>query len=152
MMRFPHLFEQTFRKLNNKSLFRSREVARSWKFFINERNYPWLCVVNISTILQNSDTYLHLAAGTGQVDAFKTSLSEEMNRNIKNTHGQTLFHLACKNGRLNTVELLIESTNLNIDIMQEMIMATLVSFWHVKKVIQMLLKSSWINLSLLALI
>ena len=75
MLRFPHLFEQTFQKLNNESLFKSREVARSWKYFINGRNYPWLCAVNIPTILQIGDSYLHLAAETGQIGEFKTALS-----------------------------------------------------------------------------
>ena len=52
MQKFPHLPEQIFQKLNNESLFKSREVARSWKYLINERNYPWICVVNIPSILQ----------------------------------------------------------------------------------------------------
>ena len=51
-IKFPHLPEKILKKLNNESLFKSREVARSWKYFINGRNYPWLCVVNIPTILQ----------------------------------------------------------------------------------------------------
>ena len=41
VLKFPHLFEQIIRKLNNESLFKSREVARSWQYFSNERNYPW---------------------------------------------------------------------------------------------------------------
>ena len=117
ILRFPHLFEQTFRKLNNESLFQSREVARSWKCFINERNYPWLCVVNIPKLLQKSNTYLHLAAETGQIDAFKTALSEEEDKNIKNIDGRTAFHRACFNGRCNIAELLLENSfKLGIDV------------------------------------
>ena len=85
MQKFPHLPEQIFQKLNNESLFKSREVARSWKYLINERNYPWICVVNIPSILQERNTYLHLAAETGQIYAFKTA--QEENRNIKNAYG-----------------------------------------------------------------
>mgnify|MGYP001318702270 FL=1 len=110
ILRFPHLLEQTFRKLNNKSLFKSREVSKSWKYFINERNYQWLCVVNIPKLLQKSNTYLHLAAETGQIDAFETALSEEEDKNIKNIDGQTAFHLACFNGRFNIAELLLEKS------------------------------------------
>jgi hypothetical protein len=51
MLKFPHLQEQIFQKLNDESLFKSREVGRSWNYLINERNYPWLRVVNIPTIL-----------------------------------------------------------------------------------------------------
>jgi hypothetical protein len=83
MLKFPHLFEQTFQKLNNKSLFKSREVARSWKYFINERHYPWLCVVSIPTVLRNGNSYLHLAAETGQIEAFKTAFSREDEKDIK---------------------------------------------------------------------
>ena len=110
ILRFPHLLEQTFRKLNNKSLFKSREVSRSWKYFINERNYQWLCVVNIPKLLQKSNTYLHLAAETGQIDAFQTILSEEEDKNIKNIDGQTAIHLACFNGRFNIAELLLKNS------------------------------------------
>ena len=115
-MIFPHLFEKIFQKLNNKNLFRSKEVARSWKYFINERNYLWLCVVSIPIILQNGNSYLHLAAKTGQIEAFRTVLSEEDDINIKNVYGETSFHRACEKGRLNIVELLLESANLNVDI------------------------------------
>ena len=116
MLRFPHLFERTFQKLNIESLFKSREVARSWKCFIKERNYSWLRVVNIPRTLQNSNTYLHLAAETGQIGTFETALSEEDDIDIKNMYGETSFQLACKNGRLNIVELLLKSTSLNIDV------------------------------------
>ena len=115
VLKFPHLFEQIIRKLNNGSLFKSREVSRSWTNLINGRNYPWLCIVNIPKVLHKSDTYLNLAAVTGQLDAFKTALSKEEDKNTKNGRGATFFHLACMNGRFNIVEHSIESTSLNID-------------------------------------
>ena len=115
MLRFPHLFEQIFGKLNTESLFKSREIAKSWKYFINERNYSWLCAVNIPRILQNRNTYLHLAAETGQIDVFKTALSEKEDKMIKNIYKETAFHLACRNGCLNIVEALLENIE-NIDI------------------------------------
>ena len=110
MLKFPHLFEQTFRKLNKKGLFKAREVGRSWQYFVNERNYPWLCIVNIPTTLQSRNRYLHLAAETGQIDAFKIALNEEENKNIKNIHRATPFHIACKNGRFNIAKLLLENS------------------------------------------
>ena len=116
VLKFPHLFEQIIRKLNNESLFKSREVTRSWTYLINERNYPWLCLVNIPTVLQKRNTYLHLAAASGQLDAFKAALCKEEDKNIKNSHGLTFFHLACIDGRFNIVEHSIKSTNLNIDV------------------------------------
>ena len=52
IFKFPHLPEKILQKLENKSLFKSREVARSWQNTIDERNYPWLSIVNIPTSLQ----------------------------------------------------------------------------------------------------
>ena len=114
VLRFPHLLEQIFQKLDNKSLFKCREVARSWQNIIDGRNYPWLRIVNIPRILKRRNTYLHLAARTGQIEPFKTALYEEEDKNIKNQRGETFFHLACKNGRLKIVHLLL--TNLEFDI------------------------------------
>ena len=78
----------------NKNGQPEREIARSWKYFINERNYQWLCVVNIPKLLQKSNTYLHLAAETGQIDPFKTALSEEEDKNIKKLHFTFLASMA----------------------------------------------------------
>ena len=114
MLKFPYLSEQIFEKLNNESLFKSREVARSWQNLINGRNYPWLFIVNIPT-LQKRNAYLHLATETGQIEAFNTSFNEEKDKNIKNKEGETSFHLACKNGRFKIVKLLLENACLGIN-------------------------------------
>ena len=114
MLRFPHLPEQIFQKLNNESLFKCREVAKDWKSLIDGRNYPWLCIVNIPTILKKS-TYLHLAAETGQIQAFKTAFSETEDKNIKNDYGETSFHIACKNGGFKIVQLLLHTADLEIN-------------------------------------
>ena len=52
MVRFPHLPEKIFQKLDCEGLFKCRKVARSWLNIIDERNYPWLRIVNIPTILK----------------------------------------------------------------------------------------------------
>ena len=114
MLRFPHLPEQIFQKLDNESLFKCREVQRSWQNIIDGRNYPWLRIVNIPTKLNGrfkntSCTYLHLSAKTGQTEAFKTAFNEEEDKNIKNGEGETPFHLACQNGRLEIVQLLLKN-------------------------------------------
>jgi ankyrin len=120
MLKFSHLPEQIFQKLDHKGLFKCREVARSWQEVIDERNYPWLCIVNIPTTLQNGNTYLHLAAATGQIEAFKIAFSEEKDKNIMNEHNQTSFHLACMRGRIAIVQLLLLKNNdLKIDINAE---------------------------------
>ena len=116
MLRFPHLPEQIFQKLDNESLFKSREIARSWDNMIGGRNHPWLRIVNIPSILQKKNTYLHLAAETGQFEALKIAFSEEEDKNVKNEFDETSFHLACKNGRFLVVQLLLKNTDLEFNV------------------------------------
>ena len=116
ILRFPHLLEQIFQKLNNVSLLKCRKLARSWKNIIDGKNYPWLRLVNIPTLLPMEYTYLHFAAASGQIEAFKIALNEEENKNIKNRFGETFLHLACKWGCLNIVELTLKNTDFKMDI------------------------------------
>ena len=116
MLRFPHLPEQIFQKLSNKSIFKSREVAKLWQSLINGRNYPWLRIVNIPTILEDGNTYLHFAAETGQIEAFEIAFGEEEDKNIKNKFGETSFHLACKNGCFEIVQFLLKNIDLEFNI------------------------------------
>ena len=101
MFRFPHLPQQIFQKLDSKSLFKSREVARAWQKVINGRNFQWLRIVNIPTILKKRSSYLHLAAETGQIEAFKKAFSEQDDKNMKNNlanFDNTPLCLACNKG------------------------------------------------------
>ena len=116
MLRFPHLPEQIFKKLDNECLFKCREVAQSWQNILDGRNYPWLRIVNIPTILNKRTTYLHVAAQTGQIQEFTTAFSEQKDINIKNNCDETPFHLACANGRFQIVQLLLQSTDLEIEV------------------------------------
>ena len=108
-----------FQKLDDESLFKCREVTKSWQDIIDERNYPWLRIVTIPTILNDGNTYLHLAAAKGQIEAFKTAFSEEEDKNIKNEHGQTSFHLACMHGHFEIVQVLLENIDPEINIKAE---------------------------------
>ena len=111
----PHLPEQIFQKLDDSSLFKCREVLKSWKNLIDGKNYPWLRVVNIPTILKKKDRYLHLAAETGQIEAFKIASNKEKNMNIKNRCGETSFHLACKKGRSMIVQFILKKSGVQIN-------------------------------------
>ena len=117
MLRFPHLPEQIFQKLDSESLSKSREVARYWQNIIDGKNYPWLHLVNIPTILNKKDSYLHLAAKSGQIKAFETALNEKSGKkNTKNKLGKTPFHLACDKGHSNVVKILMKNPSaLSID-------------------------------------
>jgi len=110
ILRFPHVAEQIFQQLDNEGLAKSREVEKLWKKFIDERNYPWLRIVNIPTILQDRDTYMHLAAQYGQTDMFEIILDEEENKNAKNHDGETPFLVACSKGHLNIALMLLKKS------------------------------------------
>ena len=57
ILRFPHVAEQIFQQLDNEDLAKCRKVKKLWQKFIDERNYPWLRIVNIPTILRDGNTY-----------------------------------------------------------------------------------------------
>ena len=117
--RFPHLMEKILQKLENKDLAKSREVARLWQDVIDGKNYPWLRIVEIPTLLSltRKHTYLHLAAQHNQIDMFKVILDSEPDKNLVNGDGYTPFLWSCLFGSVNIVELLLKkSDELKIDL------------------------------------
>ena len=106
MLRFPHLAEQILQKLNNKGLAKSREVDCFWEQFIDERDYSWLRIVNIPTVLAKGNTYLHLATEHGHIDPFKMLLPFTASQT--NDSGETPFLIACSKGRMNIVAMLMK--------------------------------------------
>ena len=52
-LRFPHIVEQIFEKLDDGSLLRSRVVARTWKGFIDYKDYQWTRIQNMVADLRN---------------------------------------------------------------------------------------------------
>ena len=117
IFRFPHLAERIFQQLDDKGLAKSRQVEKLWQKFIDERNYPWLRIVNIPTILQGGDTYLHLAAQCGQMDMFEIILDEEKDKDPRNNMGETPFLAACRKGCINIALILLNRTDeLKIDL------------------------------------
>ena len=117
ILRFPHVAEQIFQQLDNEDLAKCRKVKKLWQKFIDERNYPWLRIVNIPTILQDGNTYMHLAAQCGQPDVFEKIIIEEENKNAKNHRGETPFLVACRRGQLNIALILLKKADeLQIDL------------------------------------
>ena len=117
ILRFPHVVEQIFEQLDDKSLVKCREVEKSWKKFIDERNYPWIRIVKIPTVLRYGCTYLHLATQTGQTKIFRFIIGEEDDKNPQDDSGQTPFHLCCNYGHSGIADIIMkESTKSNIDL------------------------------------
>ena len=98
-LRFPHLSEQIFQKLNNKNLNKCRKIGRVWQRYIDFENLPWHRIL-AENPLKNGQTALHIAAKTGQIEKFKAFLDENSNKNPKDNKGRTPFHLAAEFGHL----------------------------------------------------
>ena len=114
IFRFPHIAEKIFEQLDNKSLTNCREVTKSWQNFIDEINIIWIRIVNIPTILSDGDTYLHLAAQTGQTEVFGEILDKEHDKNPKNNWGWTPFHLACYYDQMLITGLLLRNSSKSV--------------------------------------
>ena len=111
------MMEQILRRLDDKGLAKSKEIARLWQKCIDTRMYPWLRTVQIPTILKEGDTYLHLAAKYGQIDMFKVILDIGADKNLVNNNGLTPFHVACQYGWIKIAEMLIKKCDaLKIDL------------------------------------
>merc|ERR1712020_144592 len=69
-LRFPHLPEQVFQKLDNESLVNSRVVGASWHNFIDARDYPWKrfqeIINDLTEKCKYGETAFHSACGNGQ--------------------------------------------------------------------------------------
>ena len=123
--RFSHLAIQIFQNLNNEGLAKCREGGRFWQSFIDERNYPWIRIVNIPTILPHGWTYLNLAVRNGQIDMvekiMKNSVEFGIDLNAKDSGlGLTAFHHACAFGKVKIAELFLDNyLGLNIELNSE---------------------------------
>lgn len=109
--------EQILQKLDNEGLAKSREVTRLLQTFIDTKIYPWLRIVKIPTVLNEGNTYLHLAAKHGQIDLFKVILDRETDKDLMNNSGFTPFLFTCLSGHVNIAKMLIKkSCELKIDL------------------------------------
>ena len=132
-LRFLHLAEQIFENLDDASLLRSRVVARTWKGFIDYKDYPLTRIQKMVADLRENckddgslpwlsfKTPLQLACGKGQVNLAKAIMTNSarlgIELNAKNWVGRTAFHLACYNGHSNVAEMLMKnSVQFNIEL------------------------------------
>ena len=82
--RFPHIPELIFEQLDDESLTDCREVSKSWQKCIDNKKFSWVHIVNIPTTLKYGNTYLHVAAKTGQLVMFEKILEFKEIKNSKN--------------------------------------------------------------------
>ena len=76
ILRFPHIAQQIFEKLSDKSLTKCRAVGKLWQTFIDENSLPWIRINKFPSILTKGNTYLHVASKSGQIEIFKMIVAE----------------------------------------------------------------------------
>ena len=111
--RFPHIAEQVFGQLDDKSLSACREVSHYWKHFIDRKNLPWHWqrILQIENVFKYRNTYLHITARTGQSAIFEEIDSKDVDKN------STPIHLDIEWNHLHVVDFLIATSreyNLNL--------------------------------------
>ena len=112
LWKFPHIGVGIFKKLSNKNLAKSKQVARTWEnFIINEKFYKQK--VKYETIqkqrLGNGNTALHKFAVNGQFEECKLIINHVENKNPPNHDGYTPLHQAAFNGHLSVFKLIFDN-------------------------------------------
>ena len=108
LIRFQHIAKETFEQLDEKSLNNCREVSKSWKKSIDDMKLTWIQIVSLPRNQTDGETYLHLAAKTGQTKTFEMMLQNEQDTNPINKDGKTPFHLVCQYGHFDIAKMLIQ--------------------------------------------
>ena len=110
--RFPHIGNNIFKRLSNKSLIKCKKVARTWEyFFINEKFYK--IKLKYETKQKGQDEYgktpLHQAAESGNLEECKSIMDHVEVKNPPNRFGFTPLHFAANEGHLSICQLIIEN-------------------------------------------
>ena len=100
LWRFPHIGEETFKKLSNKSLVKCMTINRTWYHFITNEKFYKLRVQyeNEQKIVDKfGNTPLHKAAKYGDISKCKLIIENVENKNPANLYKITPLHKAAGN-------------------------------------------------------
>ena len=103
-LRFPHITDQIFELINNKSVTKCREVEKTWLSFIDEADLPWKRILK-KYPGETGQTPLHIAAMTGQLRKCEVFFYRSLHQDIQ---GVTALHLSASYGHLKICELLMK--------------------------------------------
>ena len=110
LWKFPHVGQQIFKKLSNKNLTKSKEVARTWEhFIINERFYKQKVHYETKQKDWLGMTPLHKAAMEGNHKECKLIMDNVEDKNPKDDFGWTPLHLAAGMGHLSVCKLIVNN-------------------------------------------
>ena len=109
LLRFPHLGEAIFQKVDNKSLATCQIVSTSWYRLIQYQKCPkWIrvkhrVVKNLETLSKEFNGGLKTYDGSAITASFVRLFFSVVRNNRMYQNGYTLFHLAALNGILGYV-------------------------------------------------
>ena len=135
-LRFPHIIENMFKKLDNKTLIKCRKLSNSWQDMIDNQKEVWIRRIQNNTncsqtslknILRKKkveslnalaiETYqfctknfpLHSVAKEGHLEAYLLMFENVQNKNPIDFQGITPLHYAAQNGHLEVCQLILEN-------------------------------------------
>ena len=157
-LRFQHLPEQILQKIDDKSLVNSREVAISWREFVDDREYPWKRFMKVFAEMNEKCNFgrnpFHLACKNGQAGIaemiMRNSARLNINLNAKDNRGFTGFRLAFNKSQEKVVEIILEySVKYNIDLSGKNFLGLTAFHWacnNGKKAEMLINKSARLNI------
>ena len=81
VLKCPHIPEQIFGYLDDRSLSICRGVSKSWRIFIDSKKLAWIRILNKYYGSEKND--LLIAAFTGQTEVFEELFDEAEDQNPK---------------------------------------------------------------------
>ena len=120
LLRFPHLGEAIFQKVDNKSLASCQIVSASWYRFIQYQKRPkWIrikhrLVKNLETLSKEFNIVQKYDGSAIEGSFVRMIFSVLRNKRMHQT-GYSLFHLAALNGYFGICELIIQKMHKNED-------------------------------------
>ena len=116
---FPHIAEQIFEHLDNKSIKNCRKVSKSWQNCIDNRNILWNKIVNDED--GNKAFQLACKIGHSKIAGMlmnkSIELNIDLNAKVEKWNGMTAFHWACRNGKTGIIEMMIsKAESLKLDL------------------------------------
>ena len=94
-LRFPHLAEGIFEKLNNKTLANCKVVSRSWKASIDEFKFTWIralkknskdSLIRMLKSQLDRDKIKSIAMGTQELELKKKEEAAKRLLKVRNAH------------------------------------------------------------------
>ena len=125
LLRFPNIGDNIFKELDCKDFCKSKEVGRSWKYFINneralQKSYKNHIKNKIQSLTEElrqnnnnwgNQTPFHLAAERGYLPVCRQIMENIDEKNPKDRFGYTPLHKAAGNGHLSVCQLIVENVD-----------------------------------------